>query len=74
MEYLVITTSGTFNLTLGKLAVTEGSVAAVDADGKMHAKQGDEIVAFMRADFAQEYKSKLAALEQLQNRSGRYEH
>jgi hypothetical protein len=74
MEYVVITSSGTFDFTLGKLAVTNSSIAAVDENGAMHAKQGEELLAVMRADFAQEYQSKLAALEELQNRSGRYEH
>ena len=74
MEYVVITSSGTFDFTLGKLAVTKSSIDAVDENGAMHAKQGEELLAVMRADFAQEYQSKLAALEELQNRSGRYGH
>lgn len=70
MKYTVITTSGTFDLTLGQLAVTGKNIACRDANGQAHALKGSELVAVMRSDFAADYEANLAELERLRNTNG----
>ena len=71
MKYVVFTeNAGTFELTLGQIAINEGNIACRDANGTAHAAKGANVIAMMRSDFADSYKSALEELEQLKNRNG----
>ncbi len=68
-KYKVITASAMFDLTLGSLGISKGSVAGVDANGTRHAYQGAEIITVMREDFADQYFADMEELESLRKAS-----